>query len=281
MRTVLVLEGGAMRGLYTSGILDVFMDNHIDFDCTVGVSAGALIGSNYISNQKGRTAYININYCKDSNYIGLGAIRNSKGLVGFNYLFGEIGRKQKPFDEKTFYSSNKRFVIGATNCNTGKTEYFEKTEKDIYKILQASSSMPLVSKMVEINGQPYMDGAIDCNVPIDWALEQKFEKIVVVLTRDKSYKKQPVTNRVKKLYKTVYKQYPNLVKAIYERPKKYNKTYEKIKNLERDGKIIVFQPKTVVEVSRLERNKAKLEKLYQQGISEAQQRLDELKKYLA
>mgnify|MGYP005793408297 CR=1 FL=1 len=132
MKTVLVLEGGAMRGLYTSGVLDVFMDNHIDFDCTVGVSAGALIGSNYISNQRGRTAYININYCKDSNYIGLGAIRNSKGLVGFNYLFGEIGRKQKPFDEETFYSSDKRFVIGATNCNTGKTEYFEKTEKDIY-----------------------------------------------------------------------------------------------------------------------------------------------------
>lgn len=280
MKTALVLEGGAMRGLYTSGVLDVFMDNHIDFDCTVGVSAGALIGSNYVSNQKGRTASININYCKDSNYIGLGAIRNSKGLVGFNYLFGEIGRKQQPFDEETFYNSNKRFVIGATNCNTGKTEYFEKNEKDIYKILQASSSMPLVSRIVRIKGQPYLDGAIDCNIPIDWALEQGFEKIVVVLTRDKDYRKQPVTNRVKKIYETVYKQYPNLVKAICERPEKYNKTYEEIKNLEQKGRIMVFQPQTAVKVSRLERDKEKLEKLYQQGISEAKQKLDELKEYL-
>ena len=199
-KSVLVLEGGAMRSLYTSGVLDVFMNNNIDIDCTVGVSAGALVGSNYVSNQKGRTANININYCKDSKYIGFGAIKNNKGLIGFDYLFGAIA-KNNPFDEEEFFNTKKRFVIGVTNCITGKTEYFDKDLKNIYKLLQASSSMPLVSKIVEINGKPYLDGAIDCNVPIDWALEQGYEKIIVVLTRNKEYRKKQLSSNIKRITK--------------------------------------------------------------------------------
>ena len=199
-KSVLVLEGEAMRSLFTSGVLDVLMDNNIDIDCTVGVSAGALVGSNYVSNQKGRTAKININYCNDNKYIGVGAIKNNKGLVGFDYLFdGEIA-KHNPFDEKEFFNSKKRFVTGITNCITGKTEYYDKSPENTYKLLQASSSMPLVSKVVEINGKPYLDGAIDCNVPIDWALEQGYERIVVVLTRNKDYRKNPVSNKMRKIY---------------------------------------------------------------------------------
>ena len=278
-KSVLVLEGGAMRSLYTSGVLDVFMNNNIDIDCTVGVSAGALVGSNYVSNQKGRTANININYCKDSKYIGVGAIKNNKGLIGFDYLFGEIA-KDNPFDEKEFFSTKKRFVTGVTNCITGKTEYFDKDLKNTYKLLQASSSMPLVSKIVEINGKPYLDGAIDCNVPIDWALDQGYEKIVVVLTRNKEYRKQPLSNKMKKMYNLVYKKYPNLLKTMYDRPNKYNETYDEIEKLERENRIFFFNPKNNVNISKLERDQDKLRDLYEEGIDEAEKQLENLKKYL-
>ena len=279
-KSVLVLEGEAMRSLFTSGVLDVLMDNNIDIDCTVGVSAGALVGSNYVSNQKGRTAKININYCNDNKYIGVGAIKNNKGLVGFDYLFdGEIA-KHNPFDEKEFFNSKKRFVTGITNCITGKTEYYDKSPENTYKLLQASSSMPLVSKVVEINGKPYLDGAIDCNVPIDWALEQGYERIVVVLTRNKDYRKNPVSNKMRKMYKLVYKKYPNLLKTMYDRPDKYNQTYDKIDQLEKENKIFVFRPENNVDISRLERDQDKLKALYEEGKNETQNRLRDLKEYL-
>lgn len=279
-KSVLVLEGGAMRSVYTSGVLDVFMDNQIEFDCVVGVSAGALVGSNYISKQKGRTAQINITYCKDSKYMGIGAIRKNKGLIGFNYLFEEISKNKYPFDEETFEHSNKRFVIGATNCISGKTEFFEKNAASIYTLLQASSSMPLVAQTVDINEQPYLDGAIDCNVPIEWAIKQGYEKIVVVLTRNKNYRKEAVSEKMKKIYGIVYKQYPELLKSIYDRPNKYNKTYIQIAQLEKENKIMVLQPQNEVKVSRLEKNQNKLKNLYQHGIEETEQRLEELKIFL-
>ena len=279
-KSVLVLEGGAMRSLFTSGVLDVLMDNNIDIDCTVGVSAGALVGSNYVSNQKGRTAKININYCNDNKYIGVGAIKNNKGLVGFDYLFGGEIAKYNPFDEKEFLNSKKRFVTGITNCITGKTEYYDKSPENTYKLLQASSSMPLVSKVVEINEKPYLDGAIDCNVPIDWALEQGYERIVVVLTRNKDYRKKSVSNKMRKMYKLVYKKYPNLLKTMYDRPDKYNQTYDKIEKLEKENKIFVFRPENNVDISRLERDQDKLKALYEEGKNETENRLSDLEKYL-
>jgi len=207
-------------------------------------------------------------------------MKNSKGLVGFNYLFEEISQNKIPFDEETFCKSEKRFVIGATNCNTGKTEYFEKHEADIYTILQASASMPLVSRMVNIKGKPFLDGAIDCNIPIEWAIEEGYEKIIVVLTRNKEYRKETMSSKMKQLYRFSYKQYPKLVQSIYDRPNKYNDLYKRIEQLENDNKIMVFQPKDEVNISRLEKDQYKLRELYKQGIDDAQRRLEELKKYL-
>ena len=279
-KSVLVLEGGAMRSLFTSGVLDIFMENNINMDCTVGVSAGALVESNYVKNKKGRTANIKINHSKESKYIGVRAIKNNKGLVGFDYLFGGEIAKSNPFDEKEFINSKKRFVTGVTNCETGKTEYYDKDKENTYKLLQASSSMPLVSKVVEINGNPYLDGAIDCNVPIDWALKQGYEKIVVVLTRNKDYRKKPVSNKMKRMYKLVYSKYPNLLKTMYDRPNKYNETYDKIEKLESENKIFVLRPENNVDISRLERDQDKLKALYEEGINETKNKLSDLKNYL-
>ena len=140
--------------------------------------------------------------------------------------------------------------------------------------------MLLVSKIAEINGKPYLDGAIDCNVPIDWALDQGFEKIVVVLTRNKEYRKQPLSNKMKKIYNFVYKKYPNLLKTMYDRPNKYNETYDEIEKLESENRIFVFRPKNNVDISRLERDQDKLRDLYEEGIDETEKQLEKLKKYL-
>ena len=215
-KTALVLEGGAMRSLYTSGVLDVLMQNNIEVDAVVGVSAGALTGANYISKQIGRSANINIEYWDDSKYIGLKAIKQSKGLFGFDYLFNEISEKDNPFDEKTFNNNKCEFIVGATNCKTGKTEYFKQDiwEEKTQKIVQASSSMPLISNMVDIDGVKYLDGAIECNIPIEWALENNYEKIIVVLTRDENYIKKSLSNKMKKAYSIVYKKYPELIEKL-------------------------------------------------------------------
>lgn len=152
-KVAVVLEGGALRGIYTAGVLDAFLEKKVKVDCLIGVSAGALNGMNYISKQKGRSAQINLIYCDDPQYIGRKAITRSKGIIGFDYLFDDISKKQVPFDEKTFQKSKIRFVAVATNCSTGKAEYFEKDDwklEEFYKMVQASASMPLASSMVKI-----------------------------------------------------------------------------------------------------------------------------------
>lgn len=281
-KTALVLEGGAMRSLYTSGVLDIFMENDIKVDALIGVSAGALTGANYISKQIGRSAKINIEYCDNPNYIGIKALKKSKGWFGFDYLFNEISKNEVPFDEETFNKNNEcKFIVGATNCNTGKTEYFEKRDwKKIEKVLQASSSMPLVSNMVDINGGKYLDGAIECNIPIKWALDNDYDKIIVVLTRDETYVKKPISNKMKKAYALVYKKYPELIKTIYNRPQKYNELREKIKELEKTGRILILKPKTPINIARLEKDKEKLKKLYENGRKETNDKLKEIIEYI-
>ena len=280
-KTALVLEGGAMRSLYTSGVLDVLMENNIEFDSVIGVSAGALTGANYVSKQIGRSAKINIEYCNDSRYIGLKAIKSSKGLVGFDYLFNEISEKQIPFDKETFNNSKCEFIVGATNCKTGKTEYFEKENwNNFAKVIQASSSMPLVSDIVNINNEKYLDGAIDCNIPIKWALDNNFEKIVVVLTRDENYEKKPLSKKLRKVYSLVYKKYPELVKTMCDRPEAYNNLTKQIKELEQKRRILVLRPSIPIEVARLEKDKEKLKKLYKMGKTEAEGALTQIIDYI-
>lgn len=280
-KTALVLEGGAMRSLYTSGVLDVLMENNVEVDAVIGVSAGALTGANYISKQIGRSAKINIEFCDNSNYIGLKAIKNSKGLFGFNYLFNEISEVKNPFDVNAFNNSKCKFVVGATNCNTGKTEYFIKDNwNNIKKVIQASSSMPLVSSMVDINGVNYLDGAIDCNIPLNWALENEYEKIIVVLTRDEKYIKEPLSDKMKKIYSLVYKKYPELIKTMYSRPEEYNKLTNEIKALEVKGRVMVLRPAKPIEVERLEKDKEKLKELYEFGKKETKEKLEQITDYI-
>ena len=281
IKAALVLEGGALRGMYTSGVLDTFLKNNMEFECVAGVSAGALNAMSYISKQPGRSAKINLEYCDDPRYIGRKAFIKNKGIIGYDYLFGDISENKVPFDYKSFENTNQRFIIVTTNCEKAETEYIEKSNcNDLFKAAQASSSMPLASAMVEINNNHYLDGAVTTSIPVKWALEQGYEKVVVVLTRDKTYRKPILSNKMKKLYKLAYHKYPKLIEKLNTMPERYNKLQEELIDLEKEGKIFIIRPEKEVTVSRLEKDKEKLENLYKEGIAEAEKNLDALKEYL-
>lgn len=281
IKAALVLEGGALRGMYTSGVLDTFLKNNMEFECVAGVSAGALNAMNYISKQPGRSAKINLEYCDDPRYIGRKAFIKNKGIIGYDYLFGDISENKVPFDYKAFENTNQRFVIVTTNCEKAETEYLERGNcNDLFKAAQASSSMPLASAIVEINNNHYLDGAVTTSIPIKWAIEQGYEKVVVVLTRDRTYRKPMLSNKMKKLYKLAYHKYPKLIEKLNTMPERYNKLQEEIIDLEKEGKIFIIRPEKEVTVSRLEKDKEKLENLYKEGIAEAEKNLDALKEYL-
>ena len=281
IKAALVLEGGALRGMYTSGVLDTFLKNNMEFECVAGVSAGALNAMSYISKQPGRSAKINLEYCDDPRYIGRKAFIKNKGIIGYDYLFGDISENKVPFDYKSFENTNQRFIIVTTNCEKAETEYLEKSNcNDLFKAAQASSSMPLASAMVEINNNHYLDGAVTTSIPVKWALEQGYEKVVVVLTRDKTYRKPMLSNKMKKLYKLAYHKYPKLIEKLNTMPERYNKLQDEIIDLEKQGKIFIIRPEKEVTVSRLEKDKEKLENLYKEGIAETEKNLDALKEYL-
>lgn len=281
IKAALVLEGGALRGMYTSGVLDTFLKNNMEFECVAGVSAGALNAMSYISKQPGRSAKINLEYCDDPRYIGRKAFIKNNGIIGYDYLFGDISENKVPFDYKSFENTNQRFVIVTTNCEKAETEYLEKSNcNDLFKAAQASSSMPLASAIVEINNNHYLDGAVTTSIPIKWAIEQGYEKVVVVLTRDRTYRKPMLSNKMKKLYKLAYHKYPKLIEKLNTMPERYNKLQEEIIDLEKEGKIFIIRPEKEVTVSRLEKDKEKLENLYKEGIAEAEKNLDALKEYL-
>lgn len=281
IKAALVLEGGALRGMYTSGVLDTFLKNNMEFECVAGVSAGALNAMSYISKQPGRPAKINLEYCDDPRYIGRKAFIKNKGIIGYDYLFGDISENKVPFDYKSFENTNQRFIIVTTNCEKAETEYLEKSNcNDLFKAAQASSSMPLASAMVEINNNHYLDGAVTTSIPVKWALEQGYEKVVVVLTRDKTYRKPMLSNKMKKLYKLAYHKYPKLIEKLNTMPERYNKLQDEIIDLEKEGKIFIIRPEKEVTVSRLEKDKEKLENLYKEGIAETEKNLDALKEYL-
>ncbi len=281
IKAALVLEGGALRGMYTSGVLDTFLKNNMEFECVAGVSAGALNAMSYISKQPGRSAKINLEYCDDPRYIGRKAFIKNKGIIGYDYLFGDISENKVPFDYKSFENTNQRFIIVTTNCEKAETEYLEKSNcNDLFKAAQASSSMPLASAMVEINNNHYLDGAVTTSIPVKWALEQGYEKVVVVLTRDKTYRKPMLSNKMKKLYKLAYHKYTKLIEKLNTMPERYNKLQDEIIDLEKEGKIFIIRPEKEVTVSRLEKDKEKLENLYKEGIAETEKNLDALKEYL-
>lgn len=275
----LVLEGGGMRGIYTSGVLDYFMEKGMYFPYVIGVSMGACNAASYISRQIGRNKTINTQYVKDSRYISYRNLVRQKSIFGMDFIFNEIPYKLNPFDFETFKDSKQKFIIVATDCNTGKPIYFSKDDyEDVLDIIKASSSLPFVSPAVSIDGMTLLDGGISDSVPILKSISDGNEKNVIILTRNKGYRKEPF--KYKHIIKKFYGDYNELTDAILSRYKMYNETMERIDELEKQGKVFVIRPEVPTNVSRVEKNREKLLKLYEQGYTDARRLFEDMVKWV-
>ena len=278
----IVLEGGATRGVFTSGILDYLMEEDLYFSHVIGVSAGSCNGVDYVSRQIGRTKKCMIPEKKEySYYSGVRSAIKEKSILDMDMVFDTFPKKIYPFDFETYFQSDMVCEIVTTNCETGKAEYMtEQSDPDrLMKLCRASSSMPLLSPIVNIDGVPYLDGGLADSVPIRRALQSGNEKIVLVLTRNPGYRKKPISKGTVKLYRRAYKKYPNLVHAAIYRNHVYNKTMELVERLEEEGKIFVIRP-LVPTVSRLERDETALTAFYQHGYNLMKRQREALQRYL-
>ena len=280
-KEALVLEGGALRSFFTCGVLDFFMEQDIYFPCVCGVSAGSLCAISYLSRQIGRTAKVNLSFVNDKRYLSLKSLVKDKMIFNFDFLFGEVSHNLVPLDYDAFYNSKERFAAFVTDCETGKSVAFEKGKcSNIMRACAASSSMPLLSKMFELDGKKYLDGGISNPIPFEWAFDNGYEKVVLVLTRDINYRKKPNSKLLIKAYEHTYKEYPELLKSVYNITDHYNSLVEQIVELEKQGRIFVIRPEKPVKVKRTEKDTKKLEELYQEGRQTAVRRIDDMKKYL-
>lgn len=279
----LVLEGGGMRGVYTAGILEYFMEKNLFFPYVIGTSAGACNAMSYISRQKGRNKKVTIDMVDDSRYISYKGLVNGNGLFNMDFIFDDIPNKINIYDYDTYRNSNQKMIAVATDCMTGKPEYLNCMEEpDNIKlniIIRASSSLPLLASVVEYDGKYLLDGGLSDSIPIKKAIEDGYKKNIVILTRYKGYRKKPIKG--KKIYEKIYgKKYPGLIKALSNRYKHYNKTLDIINKLEDEGKVFAFYPDNNIKIKRTEKDKKKLEKLYLNGYNDAKEKYNIIKKFL-
>ncbi|WGE60615.1 patatin-like phospholipase family protein [Actinobacillus equuli] len=279
MKVGLVLEGGAMRGMFTAGVLDVFLDEQLEFDGAVTVSAGALFGVNLPSKQRGRVLRYNKKYMNDKRFLSLKSWLTTGNLINRDFAFYELPTIHDPFDQATFAQSQMDFRVTLTNVETGKPEYFK--VQDVFKemeLFRATSAMPFVSQFVEINGKKYPDGGIADSIPLQKCLDLGYDKIVLVLTRPLEYRKKPSSMA---LFKWIYRGYPHLIERWQQRYQDYNQTVERIIQLNQAQQIFVIRPSRTIPLSRLEKNPNKLQQMYDLGVADAQQSITALREYLA
>jgi predicted patatin/cPLA2 family phospholipase len=265
----LILEGGGLRGIYTSGVLRFFMDKGIFFPYVIGVSMGACNAANYVSRQPERNRIVIIRYVNDARYISYARLLIRGELFGMKFIFDTLPRSLVPFDFKTFMENDVKCITVVTNCETGEALYYEKNElgEDYLKVLQASNSLPFVAKPVHYNGLVLMDGGLSDAVPIKKSIDDGNEKNVLILTRPKGYrKKRPRFLRFASLR---YPRYKGLLNALASRHVTYNETMDFIDHLEQQGRVYVIRPRFALDVGRAERDKDKLYAAYDQGYSDA------------
>ena len=279
MKVGLVLEGGGMRALFTAGVLDALLDvKELNIDGIVGVSAGALFGVNYVSEQKERAIRYNKKYARDKRYMGFYSWITTGNAVNEDFAFYEIPFKLDVFDQEKFKESKIDFYVVMTNIENGQAEYV--LIKDVFEqmeYLRATSALPFASKIIEINGKKYLDGGISDSIPIDYCESLGYDKIILILTRPENNYKDDKLNF---LYKLVYRKYPNLVERLINMGKDYEVVLKKIKDLENKNKIFVIRPPQVLKIGRLEKNEDKIQNVYDIGLNTEKKEIDNLLKYL-
>lgn len=271
-RTGLVLEGGGMRGIFTVGVLDCFMDHGVRFPYTVAVSAGASNGISYISGQRGRSRFSNIDLLERYNYIGWRHFLRGRGYIDLDYLFHVYPERYYPFDYDTFFKATERFEMVVSNCLTGQAEYLEeKQDPDrLLAVCKASCTLPVLCPITYVDGVPMVDGGVCDAIPVRHALERGCERLVLVLTRNKGYRK---ADKDFYLPGFIYHQYPALREQLRTRYRRYNETLDFIEQLEREGKAIVIRPEKPLRVGRTGHDPQALADLYDEGYALAERLL--------
>ena len=277
------MEGGANRGVFTAGALDFLMEQEYYIPHVIGVSAGACNALDYVSRQIGRTRDCMIVTDEKNRYVNknIKTIVEKKALLDMDMVFERYPYEIFPFDFDTYFRSEIECEIVTTNCETGQAEYMTETKDGdrLMKICRASSSMPLVSPIVNIDGVPYLDGGLADSIPVKRALQKGNEKIVLILTRNPGYRKKPVSKAVGKLYRRSYQKYPNLMRTCIRRSLMYNQQMKLVEQLEEEGKIFVLRP-LIPTVSRLEKNYDTLMYFYEHGYRLMKRQYEALERYL-
>lgn len=265
MKSGLVLEGGAMRGLFSAGVCDVMMEHHVKFDGMIGVSAGAAFGCNYKSHQPGRVLRYNLKYCNDPRYCSLRSLLKTGDLFGADFCYHEMPERLDIFDVKTFEASPMEFYVVCSDVETGKPVYHrcDKVTYDMLEWMRASASLPLVSRIVEVDGYKLLDGGICDSIPLRQFETMGYDRNVVVLTQSKGYQKEP--NKMVPLLRTVLKKYPRIIEAIARRHEMYNETLAYIEGREADGDVFVLRPEGKLPIKRVEHDPKVLQEVYDRG----------------
>ena len=280
MKKGLIMEGGAMRGMFTAGVIDVMMENEIEFDGAVGVSAGAAFGCNYKSHQIGRVIRYNRKYCNDKRFAGMGSLLRTGNLFNTEFAYGEVPLKYDVFDFDTYEKNPMEFYVVCTDVETGKAVYHRYEGLNDYRFdwIRASASLPLVSQIVEIDGMKLLDGGMADSIPIRFFEEKGYDRNIVILTQPKDFVKKK--NSMMPVIKAKYRKYPNLVETMENRHIVYNQTLSYIDERERQGEVLVIRPEESLNIGKVEKNPDKLQEVYEAGRSIAESRIDEIREYL-
>lgn len=281
MAVGLVLEGGGMRGAFTAGVLQALYSEKINFDYIVGVSAGALTAVSFMSGQPRRNYDTFVEYAGDPRYMGLKYLRSKKGYFNFDFVLGELVYDIMPLDFEALYSNPCRFAIGTTDCETGRALFYYKDElKDDRNltVLRASSSLPLVAPTVEWKGKVLMDGGLASPIPVEQALDDGCDCMVIVLTRELEFEAQPMKNI--RLMERIYSKYPAFVQTLRQRHIVYAERRKLAFELEKQGRAVVIAPRQPITITRYESNREKLASLHDRGIIDTAYKLEAIRKML-
>ena len=279
MKRGLIMEGGGLRGVFTCGVLDVFLEKHIDFDGAAGISAGAAFGCNFKSKQIGRAIRYNKKYCRDPRYCSIRSLVKTGDMFGVDFCYHELPDRLDPFDRTTFRDNPMEFYVGATNVETGKAVFHQCSDGGDVDIewMRASASIPLVSRPVQIGKYTLLDGGIVCPVPFRFMEKKGYDRNVIILTQPKGYTKEPGSP----IIQVLLRKYPAIAEALAVRHIRYNRQMEQIEEREHTGGTIVIRPPEALGVSRTEKDPAQLERVYQIGRSVAEDMVDQIRRFLA
>ena len=280
IKTGIVVEGGAMRGIYGAGVLDVLLEKNIHADGLIGVSAGAIHGCSFVSEQKGRSIRYNLKYCRDPRYMSFQSLIRTGDMFGKDFCYHELPEKLDPFDNDTFEASATRYYVTCTDVGTGQPvyHYCPSLRGELIDWVRASASMPLASRMVELDGRKRLDGGVSDSIPVGAFRKMGYKRTLVILTRPAGYRKKQ--NPMMPVIRRAFREYPEFVEAARRRHLVYNRELDEIQRLEREGQVYVIRPSRLIKIRRTERDPERIRQMYELGREDALRAFPEIETFM-